>query len=209
MFCSSECVILQAPRFHSDFRPADPRRTYNQTRNASTFANPISHVFHNTNYRPSASTNCRPNGIVSNDKVLLSEKFRSGESEVPKEMTRGPRFHQNNSNPESSVVKDEFAFTVCRYRYNLPDFQTKYETAKFYMIKSFNEDDIQKGIKYDVWTSTPHGNKKLNAAFQSAEAKSSETDTQCPIFLFFSVSSNLFPIFSPTILFACHFFKTR
>lgn len=106
---------------------------------------------------------------------------------MSKEMTRGPRFHQRSSRPQSSVVKDEFAITVCRDRYNLPDFQTKYEAAKFYMIKSFNEDDIHKGIKHDVWTSTPHGNKKLNAAFQNAEAKLSETGTQCPVFLFFSV----------------------
>lgn len=191
-------ILKKAPHLHSNFTVATPPRTYNQTGNVPSFANPRSHVFPNTNYRPSTSTNYRPitstnyrpNGAVSNDRVMLSEKFRSGESEMSKEITRGPRFHQRNSNPESSVVKDEFAFTVCRDQYNLPDFQTKYETAKFYMIKSFNEDDIHKGIKYDVWTSTPHGNKKLNAAFQNAEAKLSQTGTQCPIFLFFSVNAS-------------------
>lgn len=104
-------------------------------------------------------------------------------------MTRGPRCNQNNSHQQSSVVKDDFAIPICRERYNLPDFQTEYETAKFYMIKSFNEDDIHKGIKYDVWTSTPNGNKKLNTAFLDAEAKLSQTGTNCPVFLFFSVSS--------------------
>ena len=211
VFCSRECFILQAPHLHSNFTAAAPPRTYNITGNVPSFANPRSHVFPNTNYRPSTSTNYRPitstdyrpNGGVSNDdSVMLSEKFRSGESEMSKEITRGPRFHQRNSNPESSVVKDEFAFTVCRDQYNLPDFQTKYETAKFYMIKSFNEDDIHKGIKYDVWTSTPHGNKKLNSAFQNAEAKLSQTGTQWPIFLFFSVSSNLCPK-----VFSCFFLE--
>lgn len=195
VFWSSECFILQAPHFHSNFTSPAPPKTYNQTRNFSSFADPRRSVFPHTNYRPSASTNYRPNGGVSNVNggVLLSEKFRSGESEMPREMTRGPRFHHKNSHPHLSVVKDEFSITVCRDRYNLPDFQTEYENAKFYMIKSFNEDDIHKGIKYDVWTSTPTGNKKLNSAFQNAEAKLIETGTQCPIFLFFSVSSNLCP----------------
>ncbi|GAU24401.1 hypothetical protein TSUD_391100 [Trifolium subterraneum] len=208
----------EAPHLHSNFTAATPPRTYNQTGNFSSFADPRRftdprrfadprrHVFAytnyrpsattnyrpsaSTNYRPSASTNYRPSGTVSNDRVSWSEKIRSAEFDTSKEMIRGPRFYRKNSNPESSVVKDEFAFTVCRDRYNLPDFQTKYETAKFYMIKSFNEDDIHKSIKYDVWTSTPHGNKKLNAAFQNAEAKLTETGTQCPVFLFFSVNTS-------------------
>ncbi|XP_058762229.1 YTH domain-containing protein ECT4 [Vicia villosa] len=226
-------IQKKAPHLHSNFTAAAPPRTYNQTGNFSSFANPRSHVFPHTNYRPNsstnyrpgastnyrpnastnyrpnasttnyrpnastdyrpnASTNYRPNGRVSNlnDRVLLSEEFRSGVPEMSKEVTRGPRFHQKSSQPQSSVVKDEFAITVCRDRYNLPDFQTKYESAKFYMIKSFNEDDIHKGIKHDVWTSTPHGNKKLNAAFQNAEAKFSEAGTQCPVFLFFSVNAS-------------------
>ncbi|XP_004485456.1 uncharacterized protein [Cicer arietinum] len=185
-------ILKKAPHFHSNFTSPAPPKTYNQTRNFSSFADPRRSVFPHTNYRPSASTNYRPNGGVSNVNggVLLSEKFRSGESEMPREMTRGPRFHHKNSHPHLSVVKDEFSITVCRDRYNLPDFQTEYENAKFYMIKSFNEDDIHKGIKYDVWTSTPTGNKKLNSAFQNAEAKLIETGTQCPIFLFFSVNAS-------------------
>ncbi|CAI8591622.1 unnamed protein product [Vicia faba] len=217
-------IQKKAPHLHSNFTAAAPPRTYNQTGNFPSFANPRSHVFPHTNYRPNASTNYkpsastnyrpnastnyrpnastnyrpnaatnyRPNGSVSNvnDRLLLSEEFRSGVPEMSKEMTRGPRFHKNSSQPQSSVEKDEFAFTVSRDRYNLPDFKTKYENAKFYMIKSFNEDDIHKGIKHDVWTSTPHGNKKLNAAFQNAEAKLCETGTQCPVFLFFSVNAS-------------------
>ncbi|CAJ2649229.1 unnamed protein product [Trifolium pratense] len=176
---------------HTNYRPS---ASTNYRPSASTNYRPSAYTNYrpsaSTNYRPSASTNYRPSGTVSNDRVSLSENFRSAEFDTSKEMIRGPRFYRKNSNPESSVVKDEFAFTVCRDRYNLPDFQTKYEAAKFYMIKSFNEDDIHKGIKYDVWTSTPHGNKKLNAAFQNAEAKLSETGTQCPVFLFFSVNTS-------------------
>lgn len=107
------------------------------------------------------------------------------------EMTRGPRGHYNNFLLQPSLVKDALAITICRDEYNLSDFQTEYEIAKFYVIKSFNEDDVHKSVKYNVWTSTPNGNKKLNAAFLDAEAKLRQTGIKCPVFLFFSVSSNL------------------
>lgn len=107
------------------------------------------------------------------------------------EMTRGPRGRYNNFLLKPSLVKDALVITICKDEYNLSDFQTEYEIAKFYVIKSFNEDDVHKSVKYNVWTSTPNGNKKLNAAFLDAEAKLRPTGTKCPVFLFFSVSSNL------------------
>ncbi|RYR11741.1 hypothetical protein Ahy_B04g069260 isoform B [Arachis hypogaea] len=134
----------------------------------------------------------RTNEIVStvNDRSLLLDKSRSGEYEMPTPLTRGPRGSYIGFPLQSSTTKNDFAITICRDRYNLPDFQTEYETAKFYVIKSFNEDDIHKSIKYDVWTSTSYGNKKLNDAFRSAEAKSIQTGTKCPVFLFFSVNAS-------------------
>jgi len=110
---------------------------------------------------------------------------------MSKEITRGPRGQYNYFLLQPSIVNDESATTISRDQYNLSDFQTEYETAKFYVIKSFNEDDVHKGVKYNVWTSTPNGNKKLNTAFHDAEAKLRQTGTKCPIFLFFSVSPNL------------------
>ncbi|KAF2320033.1 hypothetical protein GH714_022305 [Hevea brasiliensis] len=62
--------------------------------------------------------------------------------------------------------------------------------AKFYVIKSYNEDDIHKSIKYDAWASTPNGNKKLDAAFREAEQRSGGTGTKCPILLFFLVNGS-------------------
>jgi YTH domain-containing family protein len=59
-----------------------------------------------------------------------------------------------------------------------------YSDAKFFVIKSYSEDDIHKSMKYNVWTITPNGNKKLDAAYQEAKEKSADF----PIFLLFSVS---------------------
>ncbi|XP_071726472.1 YTH domain-containing protein ECT4-like isoform X2 [Rutidosis leptorrhynchoides] len=73
-----------------------------------------------------------------------------------------------------------------REQYNLLDFPDTYEDAKFFIIKSYSEDDVHKSIKYNVWSSTQNGNKKLDAAYQEAQLKSGP----CPVFLFFSVNTS-------------------
>lgn len=72
-----------------------------------------------------------------------------------------------------------------REQYNLPDFPETYTDAKFFIIKSYSEDDVHKSVKYNVWSSTQNGNKKLDAAYIEAQQK----PEKCPVFLFFSVSS--------------------
>lgn len=88
--------------------------------------------------------------------------------------------------PTESVEKEvkEVSLTPDREQYNKADFSETYESAKFFIIKSYSEDDVHKSIKYDVWASTQNGNKKLDAAYQEAQQKSEA----CPVFLFFSVS---------------------
>lgn len=116
---------------------------------------------------------------------------RNGDFEASAELTRGPRSRSKAHLDSPTEKKEELGvLTACRDQYNLPEFQTDYENAKFYVIKSYSEDDIHKSIKYDVWASTPNGNKKLDAAFRDEAAKSSETGTKCPIFLFFSVNGS-------------------
>ncbi|KAF8093835.1 hypothetical protein N665_0377s0045 [Sinapis alba] len=70
--------------------------------------------------------------------------------------------------------------------YNHPDFVTDYKNARFFIVKSFSEDNVHRSIKYNVWASTPHGNKKLDTAFRDAE----KMGVKCPIFLFFSVNAS-------------------
>eukprot|EP01018_Ginkgo_biloba_P024330 Gb_17619 [translate_table: standard] len=85
----------------------------------------------------------------------------------------------NGSSEDANVVPN-------RDQYNRPEFVTKYSDAKFFIIKSYSEDDIHKSIKYSVWASTPNGNKKLDAAYKESQEKSGG----CPIFLFFSVNAS-------------------
>lgn len=112
---------------------------------------------------------------------------RSGDNKAMTELTRGPRA-DNRNNSKLSTEVEQVGFAVARDKYNLQEFETVYDSAKFYVIKSYSEDDIHKCIKYNVWSSTPNGNKKLDAAFREADAKTREAGKKCPVFLFFSVN---------------------
>ncbi|XP_068339879.1 YTH domain-containing protein ECT1-like isoform X2 [Pyrus communis] len=144
-------------------------------------------------FPPTGQTYYKSNGRIvnGNDSFKLREKYNRNEDfESSAELTRGPRSHNKISLLDSPIEEEELGISVRRDKYNLPDFQTDYEKAKFYVIKSYSEDDVHKSIKYDVWASTPNGNKKLDATFHDVELKLRQTSTQCPIFLFFSVNGS-------------------
>lgn len=94
------------------------------------------------------------------------------------------------SDEKEMEVKEKVSVSVSvtpdREQYNKPEFPETYEDAKFFIIKSYSEDDVHKSIKYNVWASTQNGNKKLDAAYQEAQQKSGS----CPVFLFFSVNTS-------------------
>lgn len=178
--------MLQVSHLASDI-PAGFAKGFNPVSKFSSFTHQKPGFFpHNgVNYRP----NSRPWNGNGNEKYKLREKpNRNGHLEASSEQTCGPRARNRNSRLNLAAEKEEMGLLVQRDQYNLPDFRTEYENVKFYVIKSFSEDDIHKSIKYNVWASTPNGNKKLDAAFQEAETKANETGTELPIFLFFSVS---------------------
>ena len=54
--------------------------------------------------------------------------------------------------------------------------------CRFFVIKSSNEDNIHKSIKYRIWSSTIKGNKILHEAFLASKSH--------PILLFFSVNGS-------------------
>ena len=81
---------------------------------------------------------------------------------------------------------------ICsRYR-NLIDINTKnaslYEkidsNSKFFVIKSFSEEDVHKSIKYGVWSSSKNGNLTLSNAFQITKEKNGS------VYLFFSCNGS-------------------
>jgi len=74
--------------------------------------------------------------------------------------------------------------------YNRDDFPLDYLNAKFFVIKSYSEDDVHKSIKYNVWSSTPNGNKKLQCIYEDAQRIAAGNPRGCPVFLFFSVNAS-------------------
>ncbi|KAM0066444.1 putative YTH domain-containing protein [Helianthus debilis subsp. tardiflorus] len=91
-----------------------------------------------------------------------------------------------DGNKEESKEVKEVNATPDREQYNKTEFPETYADAKFFIIKSYSEDDVHKSIKYNVWASTQNGNKKLDSAYREAQQKSKA----CPIFLFFSVNTS-------------------
>ena len=67
--------------------------------------------------------------------------------------------------------------------YNPKNFDLNPKNARFFVIKSFSEDDIHRSIKYEIWCSTDHGNKRLDLAYRSLSNKG-------PIYLLFSVNGS-------------------
>ncbi|KAF3600566.1 hypothetical protein F2Q69_00039237 [Brassica cretica] len=101
------------------------------------------------------------------------ELIRMGEEKADRlnELCRGPRSSEglDSTTKQDAPVVESFPETLVN--------------AKFFVIKSYSEDDVHNSIKYGMWSSTPTGNKKLNAAYQ-------ESSQECPVYLLFSVNAS-------------------
>ncbi|XP_058101045.1 YTH domain-containing protein ECT4-like isoform X2 [Magnolia sinica] len=132
-------------------------------------------------------TRAKANGMSDFD--LLNEQNRGPRTNSAKSAwvsevgQAGSPGAEGKDNSSSSII-------IRRDQYNHPDFPTKYEHAFFYVIKSYSEDDVHKSIKYNVWASTPNGNKRLDSAYQDAQERTGEKGSKCPVFLFFSVNAS-------------------
>uniref|UniRef100_A0A3Q2NRP7 YTH domain-containing family protein n=1 Tax=Fundulus heteroclitus TaxID=8078 RepID=A0A3Q2NRP7_FUNHE len=69
------------------------------------------------------------------------------------------------------------------HSYNPKDFDWNLKNGRVFIIKSYSEDDIHRSIKYSIWCSTEHGNKRLDSAFRAMNAKG-------PVYLLFSVNGS-------------------
>lgn len=140
------------------------------------------------------------NGSLSNDV--------NGGPDALNEQNRGPRINKSRNHMavkayttragESDAQGNIVVYTD---EYNRDDFPLDYLHAKFFVIKSYSEDDVHKSIKYNVWSSTPNGNKKLQCIYEDAQRIAAGNPRGCPVFLFFSVScGRLFFVFLAELL---------
>lgn len=83
-------------------------------------------------------------------------------------------------------------YLIAKYP-NLAELLNKYSTpfipinvvpnSKYYIIKSFNIENIHKAIKYNTWSTTYSGNSSFNKAYIEAKNRGAE------VYLFFSINS--------------------
>ncbi|CAI8587447.1 unnamed protein product [Vicia faba] len=179
---------ISGPVLHSDATtkvsfPVAKFSTYNQGKSGFPYQSNVLNVKANTK------------GWVSTEKLKLRNKVNDSLIE----QNQGPRTSiakvtsNLGDNSARTVAVEESRDRDSKIRtdqYNLPDFPTKYDHALFFVIKSYSEDDVHKSIKYDVWASTPNGNKRVDNAFQDAQNRMEEKGSKCPVFLFFSVNAS-------------------
>ncbi|GAA5890312.1 hypothetical protein JCM6882_008791 [Rhodosporidiobolus microsporus] len=72
---------------------------------------------------------------------------------------------------------------IAKKGYNPGVFDLRPKNARFFVIKSYTEEDVHKSLKYEIWASTDLGNKRLDRAFRESADKG-------PIYLFFSVNAS-------------------
>ncbi|KAK1316192.1 hypothetical protein QJS10_CPA05g00144 [Acorus calamus] len=142
---------------------------------------------------------------------MTVDKFRPGlqygmmnenrSSDMLSEQNRGPRTNRLKGQWASSIPVKAHSdragasnvqenIIIYADQFNKEDFSVNYLNAKFFVIKSYSEDDVHKSIKYNVWSSTSSGNKKLATAYEDAQRLSAGNPKGCPIFLFFSVNAS-------------------
>ncbi|KAG1371399.1 YTH domain-containing protein ECT4 [Cocos nucifera] len=124
------------------------------------------------------------NGVANNE---------SGSTNVSVEQNKGPRINRSkgkwmsagSDRAEPSQVSTSTAqgnIMINADQYNRNGFPV--------VIKSYSEDDVHKSTKYNVWSSTPNGNKRLDGAYEDAQRISAGKPGKCPVFLFFSVNAS-------------------
>lgn len=121
----------------------------------------------------------------------------NGSPDALNEQNRGPRTNKSKNQlavkaytTKAGDGNTQGNITIYTDQYNKDDFPVDCVNAKFFVIKSYSEDDVHKSIKYNVWSSTPNGNKKLDNAYEDAQRIAGGEPRGCPVFLFFSVNAS-------------------
>lgn len=117
--------------------------------------------------------------------------FRSGESENSSKFEHREENHtrpvEATAAPEEVAVDPQLLLDELKDKnnYNPKAMDLKQASAsRFFVIKSYSEDDIHRSIKYEIWCSTDHGNKRLDDAFKERHKEGGN------IMLFFSVNGS-------------------
>ncbi|CAL9192151.1 unnamed protein product [Musa hybrid cultivar] len=121
---------------------------------------------------------------------VLAEQNKGPRTNRPKDQLSLSGLESSESIQKSASDGQGGCIIIDPDHYNKDDFPVDYPDARFFVIKSYSEDDVHKSIKYNVWSSTHNGNRRLDGAYEDAQSKSVGRPRKCPIFLFFSVNAS-------------------
>ncbi|KAF7799560.1 hypothetical protein EIP86_010797 [Pleurotus ostreatoroseus] len=136
------------------------------------------------------------NGGISNVPSIPSQ-YLNNQGQAPRLGSQGGNIGQQSQGgrgsaqgssqgaPSDSLITSpiDVPTLIATKGYNPVEFDTRPLFARFFVIKSYTEDDVHKSLKYEIWSSTDPGNKRLDKAFK-------ETAGRGPIYLFFSVNAS-------------------
>ncbi len=126
----------------------------------------------------------------------LTERSRSnqgrGHHQAPPTVISSSGSHVNGSGPKRNNSKGDISQrkldVVSKLKsensYNPTELTLNLNNARYFVIKSYAEDDIHRSIKYNVWCSTEHGNRRLDSAYKEQKARNGA------VYLFFSVNGS-------------------
>ena len=105
---------------------------------------------------------------------------QSGQNNAPSNSSQGSRSAAPKSDEPASATLEKLRSAN---QYNPKELAVNVKNARYFIIKSYSEDDIHRSIKYSIWCSTEHGNKRLDSAYREREDKG-------PVYFFFSVNGS-------------------
>jgi len=110
---------------------------------------------------------------------LAAINYSSG---IPQQVGPNAGQQPNSAGSTGYVSPIDVPTLIATKGYNPTTFDIRPNFARYFVIKSYTEDDVHKSLKYEIWSSTDPGNKRLDKAFK-------EVNGRGPIYLFFSVNA--------------------
>ncbi|KAL1449473.1 hypothetical protein WDU94_001977 [Cyamophila willieti] len=155
------------------------------TNNNSQYNNSTSSNKYHQNYNKGPSNyparfsseqqqNYHPQEELSTDRELMDDQ------QQPPAHSLQPLYDVDQVIADAQNLLEELKL---KNNYN-PDQYELPANTRFFVIKSYSEDDIHRSIKYSIWCSTDHGNQKLDQAYRE------RLGVDGAILLFFSVNKS-------------------
>ena len=119
-----------------------------------------------------------------NNNYSNNSRFPQQYPNYPQQQYFNPFFHQQILYRTEMYICSKYRNLIDINQRNSKLVETINQNCKFFVIKSFSEEDVHKSIKYNVWSSSKNGNLTLSNAFNITKEKNGS------VYLFFSCNGS-------------------